>query len=213
MINWEITYEDKTYTLYFDEETHTYFLEGEDIDFEPIISTTQVIHMIFPKKYDGISPEVLKKAAERGTSIHNAISDYELGLSEIDLSVEELKNYIFIKRYYCMECLETEKPILLKIGNTWIAGRFDLVCSVKNLDTDKKEISLIDIKTTSTLDIEYLEWQLNIYRVGYEKCNKRKIKSLYGLHLRKKQRRLQAIPLMDDENVIKKLKEILKENE
>lgn len=205
----KITYEKKEYTLYFDEDTHTYFLEGEDVEFQPIISTTQVLHLIFPKKYEGISTEVLKKAAERGSKIHDAIYQYEVNSVELDTSVQELSNYLFIKHYYCIKCIDNEKPILLKIKDTWIAGRFDILAYVRSSDTDDKEVSLIDIKSTSTLDVEYLMWQLNIYRLGYEKCYTRKIKRLYGLHLKKDKRKLQKIDFIDSEKIIKKLEKLL----
>lgn len=210
MIKWELTYEDKPYTLYFDDETHTYFLEGEDVEFQPVLSTTQVIHFIFPKKYEGIDTEVLKKAAERGTKIHDTISDYELKGIEPEIFPEEFRNYLKIKSYYCMKILESEQPILLKVGDNWIAGRYDLLTNVKDLETEEKEVALVDIKTTSTLDLDYLKWQLGIYRLGIEKTTKYKIKSVYGLHLRKDKRKLQKVVMLEDEKIMERLEKILK---
>lgn len=205
----DVTYEGKNYTIYFDDDTHTYFLEGEDVEFQPIMSTTQILHLLFPKKYDGIAPEILKKAAERGTNIHNAIYEYEMNGVKLNLEVKELQGYCVLKKYYCIKSVNAEIPILLKVDDVWITGRLDAISEVKNLKTAKKELCIIDYKTTAQLDIEYLLWQLNIYKLGAEKTYGYQIENLYGMHLKNDTRKLQMIPIITEENVKTRILEVL----
>ena len=55
--------------------------------------------------------------------------------------------------------------------------------------------ALADIKTTSTLDKEYLAYQLNLYRLGYMQSYDEEITKLYGVHLRDDKRKFVEIPI------------------
>ena len=58
-----------------------------------------------------------------------------------------------------------------------------------------EERVIADIKTTATLDKEYLAYQLNLYRVGYMQSYGEDIAQLYGVHLREDKRKLVKIPI------------------
>ena len=57
------------------------------------------------------------------------------------------------------------------------------------------KLALADVKTTSTLNKEYLTYQLNLYRIGFEQCFEMDIEKLFGIHLREHKRKLVEIPI------------------
>lgn len=57
---------------------------------------------------------------------------------------------------------------------------------------------LADIKRTSTLDKEYLAYQLNMYRIAYQQCYDTEISFLKGVHLRENVRKLVDIPINEE---------------
>lgn len=174
--------------LEYIDETHTYIYDGEILP-----SITQVLKMKFGSKYNGISKEVLKRASERGSKIHKTIEDYEKQNID-DADSVELRNYKFLKKTYKFECIDNEVPVVVfKDGKAVACGRLDLVLE------ENGEIGLADIKTTSTLDREYLRYQLNLYRIGFQQCYGTEIKFLRGVHLRNDTRKYIPIPI--DENV------------
>ena len=172
--------------LVFYPETHEYYCNGEKG-----ISVTQLLKYKFPKKYEGISEEVLKRAAERGTMIHESIEMYErYGLPSEE--IEEFRNYKFLKDKFGFETKEVEVPIILRYKGLLICGRLDLVLEELGL------LLLGDVKTTSILDKLYLTHQLNLYRLGYHQCYNKEIKGLRGLHLRKSVRKYVPLPINEE---------------
>ena len=173
--------------LEYIDETHTYLYDGIILP-----SITQILKIKFANKYDGVSKEVLERAATKGTEVHNAIENYEK-LKVDDIGCTELRNYKFLKKTYKFECLDNEVPVVLFKDNEAVAcGRLDLV-----LEEDG-QVGLGDIKRTSTLDTEYLKYQLNLYRIAYQQCYDTEINFLRGLHLRNDTRKYINIPI--DEN-------------
>ena len=86
--------------------------------------------------------------------------------------------------------IDSEVPIILfRDGIPVGAGRLDLVLE------ENQELGLGDIKRTSVLDKEYLGYQLNLYRIGYQQCYDKDIKFLKGLHLREDVRKYVNIPI------------------
>lgn len=174
--------------LEYIDDTHTYIYNGEILP-----SITQVLNMKFGNKYNGISKEVLQRAADRGSKIHKTIENYEKQNID-DPDSTELRNYKFLKKTYKFECVDSEVPVVIfKDGKAVACGRLDLVLE------ENGEIGLGDIKTTSSLDREYLRYQLNLYRIGYQQCYGVEIKFLRGVHLRKDVRKYIPIPI--DESV------------
>ncbi len=183
METWEI----KGHILEYIDETHQYLVDGICVP-----SITQILKVKFGKKYEGIDEAILKKASEKGTRVHEAIENYEK-LKLEDVTCRELKDYKFLKKQYKFECLDNEVPIILFKDNEPIsAGRLDLV-----LEMDK-EMGLGDIKRTSTLDKEYLGYQLNLYRIGYKQSYDQEAKFLKGIHLRDGVRKFVNIPINEE---------------
>lgn len=180
METWQI----KGHILEYIEDTHTYICDGVILP-----SITQIIKYKFKNKYSNVSESVLAKAAEKGTEVHKAIENYEKYKIE-DVNCVELRNYKFLKRQYCFDCLNNEVPIILFIDQKpFAAGRLDLELSKDNL------YGLGDIKRTATLDKDYLAYQLNLYRIGFQQCYDIEISFLYGLHLRENVRKCVNIPI------------------
>lgn len=172
---------------YFD-DTHTYLIDGVIVK-----SITQILKYKFNKKYEGIDKDVLKRAADQGTAVHEAIEEWCKNGTESDLP--EVRNFRFLKNHYKFEVLENEVPVILwnKDNRVIGAGRLDLV-----LKMDDK-IGGADIKRTSTLDKEYLAHQLNLYRIAYRQTYGIEWEFLRGVHLRNDVRKFVNIPIREPE--------------
>ena len=182
METWEIA----GHTLEYIDETHTYLVDGVIVP-----SITQIMKIKFGNKYNGVSKEVLDEAARKGTEVHNAIEDYCKTGEVKDL--KEVKNFIFLQKQYKFKVTKNEVPIILFKNDIPIAaGRFDLELE------EKEELGGGDIKRTSTLDKEYLFYQLNIYRIGYRQSYGVEWGFLRALHLRENTRKYIPIPINED---------------
>lgn len=134
----------------FDEVEHTYTNEQG----KKLSGVTALLgRQLFQAKYEGISKGVMEAAAERGNAIHRQIEMYESFGGEI--WDDEVNAYIKLKAKGKYETMATE---WLVSDNEHVASSIDVVF-VKG-----KKIYLCDIKTTSKLDMEYLSWQLSIYK-------------------------------------------------
>lgn len=181
--------------LDFIEDSHTYLINGEKVD-----SVTQVLDKLFPDKYAGIHPDVLKRASERGTQVHRAIEAYCKGFDD---GSDEVKDFNFLRKHYGFQVIENELPMILEFGGKIFAGTCDLILKMDNV------LSVADIKTTSELDKNYLGYQLNLYKIGVEQSYGYKIEGLYGIHLRDGKRKLVKIPIVTEEQLYESMKDIL----
>lgn len=179
------------HTLEFDDSTHTYRVDGEIVQ-----SVTQLLNRKFGHKYDSIPADTLRKASERGTQIHKAIECYCKGFDD---GSKEVHNFKFLQNHFNFDVVENELPIILELGGKTYAGRLDLILNING------GLAVADIKTTATLDKEYLGHQLNLYRIGVEQSYGMEIKSLYGVHLREDKRKLQQIPIKEEEWLLQSL--------
>ena len=173
--------------LEYIDETHTYIYDGVILP-----SITQMLKSKFGNKYNGVNEKVLKKAADKGTEVHQSIEDYEK--RNIDNSnCIELRNYKFLKKQFGFKCLDNEVPIVLfHNGQPVSAGRIDLI-----LESDGK-VGIADIKRTSVFDKEYVAFQTNLYRIGYQQSYGVDISFLRGIHLREKVRKYIELPINED---------------
>lgn len=185
---------------YFDDE-HTYLVDGVIVP-----SVTQILKIRFGGKYSHVGPDVLRRAAEKGTAVHEAIQDYcETGKES---EFPEVRNFRFLQKHYGFEVLENETPVILfREDRPVAAGRLDLVLKDK-----EGRIGGGDIKRTSVLDREYLACQLNLYRIAYWQCYGVKWEFLKGLHLRDDVRKYVDIPI-NEEMAIKLVETYMEENE
>lgn len=180
------TWEIKGHTLEYIDETHTYLVDGIIVP-----SITQLLKIKFGNKYNGVPKTVLNNAAKKGTEVHEAIEQY--CKTGVVTELQELKNFIFLQKQYKFEVLKNEVPIILFRGDKPIAGgRLDMVLRQNGV------VGGGDIKRTSTLDKEYLAYQLNLYRIGYRQCYGTEWQFLKGIHLRENVRRFVDIPINEN---------------
>ena len=172
---------------YFDEE-HLYLVDGVIVP-----SITEILKTIFGGKYDGISRDTLKRAADKGTEVHDAIQRLVETGEVTDLP--EVRNFLFLKKQYGFDVYDCEVPLILWANDEPIAaGRCDLV-----LFDPEEGIGGADIKRTSALDKEYLSYQLNLYRIAFSQSYGMDWNFLKGIHLRDDVRKYVDIPI--NENV------------
>lgn len=173
--------------LEFDNDTHTYLYEGIIVP-----SITQVMRLKFGGMYASVRPEVLKASADHGTAVHKAIENW--CLSEMPSDLREVRNFQVLKNRYCFEVLKNEIPCVIK--EPCVAGRIDLVLRDK-----AGRLALADIKTTASFEKEYVGYQLNLYKKGYEDTYGEEIQALYCIHLRTygkdNFRHLRELPISD----------------
>lgn len=159
-------------SVLFDKDTHTY-TTPEGVRLQGI--TGIIERQLFPDKYSGVPEFVMKRAAERGSFVHEVcelVDDLD-----IDHESEEARNYQKIKESYG---LQYEASEYLVSDNEHFASCIDKVYRESD-----SEFSLGDIKTTYKLDKEYVRWQLSIYAYLFERKNPGcKVVRLFAIWLR-----------------------------
>ena len=180
--SWEIA----GHTLEYFDDIHQYLVDGICVP-----SITQMLKLRFKNKYSMVDRVTLERASERGTEVHNAIEKYcKTGIEE---DLKEVKNFKFLQKQYNFEVIGNEIPVILfKYDIPISAGRLDLVLSMDGV------IGGGDIKRTSTLDKNYLAYQLNLYRIAYRQCYGDEWQFLRGVHLREDVRKFVPIPINED---------------
>lgn len=162
----------------FDEASHTYTLNGKGLS-----GVTSMLKRQLPDQYPDIPEFILKKAAEFGSSIHQEIEAADhLGFAVSPL----VEKYLQIRNENGFEIIRNE---YLVSDEEHIASMIDQVM----MDGDG-EIVLGDAKTTAKKsgenDLPHREsvtYQLNVYRVLFEKYNPAlKVKRLVAFWLDKK---------------------------
>lgn len=154
----------------FNQKEHTYHFGDKQLS-----GVTSLLNrQLFKDKYIAVSDEVLQRAAQRGSMVHETIELVDsLGVSS---ELEEVKAYIALKEQYG---LTTHCNEYLVSDNDHVASSIDIVFD---------DCSLADIKTTSKLDKEYVRWQLSVYAYLFELQNPRKkAGKLYAIWLPKPQ--------------------------
>ena len=132
----------------FNPKTHEYFSDGKKL-----ISVTQLMrkHGLSPD-YSGVSDSVLAAKAERGTLVHKEIETY-IKTGEIGFTEECAEFAAYIDR---MGIEPTASETI--VYNDIAAGTIDLVY----MQEGKRYLA--DYKTTATLHIDAVSWQLSIYK-------------------------------------------------
>lgn len=176
----------------FDKESHTYSYNGKKMEGV----TKMLLKRLFPTEYAGIPQEVLNAAAARGTAIHEACEDADNGRAVVTEYLAEVKAYERERdkkefRHLASEYLVTDK--------TYFASAIDKVYEV-----DDATVDLGDVKTTSTLNKEYVSWQLSIYAWMFERQNPDiKVRHLYAIHIRDGKCRIVRVKRKSDTEVEK----------
>lgn len=168
-------------TLEYLDKSHVYLVDGVIVP-----SITQLLHRRFDR-YSSVQPDILKRAAEAGTAVHDAIEHYcKTGEK---LPFPEVRNFAFLQKRHGFEVVSNEVPVILSDGEPIAAGRLDLV-----LRMDGK-IGGADIKRTAKLDKEYVAYQLNLYRIAYRQSYGVDWEFLKAVHLKNNVRKLVDIPI------------------
>ena len=176
----------KGHILEYIEDGHIYLVDGVIVP-----SITEMLKVKFGNKYDFVSEDLLKRSAEYGTKIHEAVQKYcEDG--EDDGS-QEIRSFRLLQSHYGFMVLENEVPVILfRDGDPIGAGRLDLVLAHDG------EIGGADIKSVSSLDKLYLFYQLNLYRIAYRQSYDIEWQFLKGIQLKEQKRKYVPIPINED---------------
>lgn len=171
----------------FDSTNHTYTLNGKQLSG----ITSLLDRQLFKDKYSGIPDAILRKAAERGTYIHQSC---ELADEGFTTDCQEAMNYLNLKSKYNLRIEESE---YLVSDNEHYASCIDKVYRY-----DDNTFFLGDIKTTYKLNKEYVMWQLSIYAYFFEKQNPgAKVASIFAIWLRGDTHQLVELDRVPDEKV------------
>lgn len=150
----------KNFGVKYDPTTHTY----EDKEGLELSGITGIIkQFICPNIYSDVPEDILEGARIRGDKLHHLLELYANGtLAETtEEDAEVIKNFdamaLVLEDY---ECIASEYVVS---NNELTASPIDLLA----LDYEGN-LTIIDLKTTSTLNVEYVTWQLNFYRYFLE---------------------------------------------
>ena len=171
----------------FDAASHTYTLNGKNLSG----ITSLLDRQLFQDKYSSVPEDVLENARERGTYIHQCCELIDEGF---DVDSIEANKYKLLKESNNLNFEESE---YLVSDNENFASSIDKVYRISD-DT----FSLGDIKTTYSLNKEYVMWQLSIYAYFFELQNPgAKVKSLFAIWLRGNTSKLVELDRIPDEKV------------
>lgn len=141
----------------FVSDSHQYFLD--DVELQGITST--LVNRAFPNDYKDIPEDVLRRAAERGSNVHETIELYEdLGAMS---DLPELRSY----------CAIMDENKLEHIASEYIVtDRVRYASAIDHVFVDENGgIVIADVKTTYDKHYEKVALQLSIYKRFFELQN------------------------------------------
>lgn len=167
----------------FNEKNHTYTLGDKTL-----ISVTQLLKKHgLSTDYSGIDPEILERAAQKGSAVHKEIEEY-IKSGDVGFT-SELADYIELAKDLHFEADESEFVLPFQdipddeTDKYICAGTADLIGTCNG-----REATIADIKTTQRVDMRSCAWQLSLY----ERLAGVVFSKMYIFHLGKKSR---AIPI------------------
>ena len=166
-------------------ETHQYLVDGV---LTPCVSNILAFKF---NDYGTVSKEVLQRASERGTELHEAIESYEREGIKSDL--KEFKNYLFLKKHHAFTNIANEVPVIYeKDGTVLYVGTLDQI-----IEMDGK-VGINDFKRVSAPNTQKIAYQLNLYKMAYEQSYNKKVDFLSYTHLRETVRKFHLLPVNED---------------
>lgn len=162
----------------FNEAEHTYTLDGRQLHG----ITGMISRQLFPDKYDDIPQATLDKAAAYGTAVHSTI---ELCDTFEDYDNKD-PNYRAYRELMERHHLKTVANEYIVTDGEYFATPIDILA----IDTDTEDLVIIDIKTTSKHDGEYVSWQGSIAKHLFYLTNPHligRVSAIYTLWLPKPQ--------------------------
>lgn len=174
--------------IVFDPDGHTYTApDGRHLQG----ITGMLSRQLFPGKYDGVDEHTLRMAAERGSEIHSLCEMADEGFMSDE---PEVQDYVSLK---VRHGLMFERSEYLVSDNETFAS-----CIDKVYREDGESFTLADIKTTYTLDTEYVRWQLSVYAYLFEMQNPgAKAVRLLAVWLRPGKSRIEEVGRIPDDTV------------
>lgn len=158
--------------------------------------TSLLSRQLFPDKYDGISQATLDAAAARGSAIHEECAD--LATFGAAGTYPETESFARLLTREGIEPLEAEYTVS---DGEHYASKIDLI---------DRSLNLYDLKTTSTLDTDYVSWQLSIYAHLFERQNPGlQVGRLAAIHLRGKRAKLVRVARKSSEVISRLLSDDL----
>lgn len=175
----------------FIEESHQYFIGKKEL--KGVTGT--LIKKAFPDTYKNIPESVLKKAAERGSLIHNT---FETFCSIFDADIKKYPNPT--------EELQAFHSMLVAYGLHYVASEYlvtdgeNFASAIDGVFADEEgNIYLVDYKTTATLHYDNVSLQLSIYAKWFEEQNPDlKVKEIVCMWFKNGQSKFQPLPRVAD---------------
>lgn len=153
----------------FNAEHHTYTLDGKELS-----GITSIIgKYLFPHMYSNVSESVLEAARERGSMVHAGLEAEFQGMSG---DIPEIVAYRELAKQHKIRQIAAEYVVT---DYNSIATCIDSVAYVNG------ELALLDYKTTSILNVEYLRWQLSLESLMFTMVNQCSVAKAYAVHLPK----------------------------
>lgn len=138
--------------LSFEDSTHTYSVNGIVIP-----SVSEIMEPLNAKKYEGITAQTLNKAANKGTSVHNAIENYiKFGIDDV---LPEHRGYFdgFIDWWNEKKPAIVASELRLYHKLMLYGGTLDILSIIDG------KLTLTDVKTTYTISDMTCRVQLEAY--------------------------------------------------
>lgn len=179
-----------------DKDLHEYWL-----GFKTLTGVTSVLKaVLYYDKYADIDPAVLRYAANRGTAIHEAVQAVEMG--EPDPACPECyAQDVFdaVSAYLGGPRMAELRPLRCIASEYMVSNEEDIASKVDAVyQEDDDAVALVDYKTTSELDTEYVSWQLSVYKYFYLRQNPgQKVTRLMVFWYERPARRWYAIEVQD----------------
>ena len=143
---------DTSKELTFDEAKHIYRLKGIIVP-----SVTQVMQPLSDETYRGVEAKVLRRAAGKGTAVHNAIEkSLTFGIEDVD--PDHAGYFMAFLRWfseYNPQVIASEYRLYHKFMG--YAGTADLICVIGG------KLYVIDYKTTQRIEELLVRVQLKAY--------------------------------------------------
>lgn len=175
----------------FDEGAHTYTLNGKSLR-----GITGVLkENLFPDEYRDVSPETLRRAADKGHRVHSAIELF-LTMGITTEECPELDAYRQLQNLHPWLRNDVEAEYL-------VSDEEQYASCIDHVYTDAMGgVNLADVKTTYALNEEYVSWQLSVYAYLFEEQNLDiPVHRLYAIWLRQDKAKLVEVQRKSREQV------------
>lgn len=174
-------------------EDHKYFYGEKELS-----GITEMLkQFISPNKYDGIDPFVLENARKRGAGIHEALDGIIKNKCSAEMNVEHVNEAFFIYEKFA-------EQKLTPVASEYIVSDFENFASPIDVIAlnDFGEICILDLKCTNKLDLDFVRWQTNIYRLFFEKMTGIEVAELFVIHYNLGLARMVPLQKIEDEHVV-----------